>query len=633
MDFFDRQDQTRRVSRWLVLLFIAAVIAIVAATTLLVLFALGQPQNPRVGLLSASNLGAQASLLATTAIGVTAAMLLASVYRSMSLRGGGGKIAREVGGQRLDADTRDPQLQQLQNVVEEIALAAGVPVPEIYVLEEEDGINAFAAGYSPADAAIAVTRGTLDKLDRAELQGVIAHEFSHILNGDMRLNIRLIGVIFGILVLSIIGQRVMYGAALTGGSRRNNNGGAIIAIGLGLVAIGYIGLFFGRWIKSAVARQRESLADASAVQFTRHPEGIAGALKKIAVYSEGAHLQAETEEVNHMLFGEASARRLFATHPPIMDRIRAIEPDFDQQQLQALAARLASSAQDPASSSGPQPQPARAGRSGGFDIQGLIDSIGRVDQHTLAAAAAISESLPKPLLHAARHVESAPALVSLLLVGRDPDTLATQLRAIRNTLGEPASERVQALIRDHGLPAREQKLALLDAALPALKRRASARLEQFTHLVDTLSEADNQIDAFEFMLGQIMRNYLRDAANPGQREGRADFNQRRGAVATTLAVLAHFGNVDDRAAAQAAYAAGDAVMRTDMSAAWPDAPDWPQQLRNALETLDGLAPQAKRTLVRAWSTAVLHDRETRPAEIELLRAFCVSIHVPMPAMR
>ena len=215
--------------------------------------------------------------LSVTALATTVFIVGASIYKSSSLSSGGGRVAQDMGGTLVPADARDPLRRRLRNVVEEMAIASGVPVPEIYVLEEESGINAFAAGYSPGDAAVAVTRGALELLDRDELQGVIAHEFSHILNGDMRLNIRLMGVLFGILVLSLIGRMIARGGHYSGVSsgRRGKGSGAIVLIGVGLALLGWVGVFFARMIKAAVSRQREYLADASAVQFTRQPSGIA----------------------------------------------------------------------------------------------------------------------------------------------------------------------------------------------------------------------------------------------------------------------------------------------------------------------------------------------------------------------
>ena len=272
MNFFEHQDRARKQSRRLIFVFMLAVLAIVAAINLILLLVMGVT-GYEVGeqtLSPVELVKANAHLLAGGAIACVAVIGLASLFKTASLRSGGGQVARQLGGTLVESDTRDAKRRRLRNVVEEIALASGVPVPEIYVLEQESGINAFAAGFTPSDAAVAVTRGALEKLDRNELQGVIAHEFSHILNGDMRINIRLMGALFGILLLAIIGRRVLIHSHFAGRSR-DKNGAAVLLIAFGLMAVGYIGLFFGRWIKAAVSRQREYLADASAVQFTRDP--------------------------------------------------------------------------------------------------------------------------------------------------------------------------------------------------------------------------------------------------------------------------------------------------------------------------------------------------------------------------
>jgi len=243
-----------------------------------------------------------------------------------------------MGGVPVPEDTTDVQLRRLRNVVEEMSIASGVPVPRVYVLEHEPGINAFAAGYSPSDAVIAVTRGALDRLNRDELQGVIAHEYSHILNGDMRLNIRLVGVLFGILMLGLIGRKILqHGAAV-----RGRNAMPLLVAALLALVVGYVGLFFGRMIKAGVSRSREVRADATAEQFTRRTTGLAGALKKIAGLHDGSRLtaRAEAEEVSHMLFGDGTGLSgLFATHPPILERIRALEPGFRPEGLEQLKAQ------------------------------------------------------------------------------------------------------------------------------------------------------------------------------------------------------------------------------------------------------------------------------------------------------
>src|SRR5210317_2619922 len=305
MNFFEYQDQARRQSRWLVFLFVLAVVIIIIVIDIAILLAFGVMDAERqTALISLDSLKTNLPTLLVGALVTAAVIALASLFKTVSLRSGGGKVARDLGGVLVEADAHDPLRRRLYNVVEEIALASGIPVPEIYVLEQESAINAFAAGFTPADAAVAVTRGALETLSRNELQGVIAHEFSHIFNGDMRLNIRLMGALFGILVLSLIGRRVLHGSYYVGRSK-NSNGGAIVLIAVAVMLVGYIGLFFGRWIKSAVSRQREYLADASAVQFTRNPDGIAGALKRIGGLESRSKVENPgASEVSHAFFAQ-----------------------------------------------------------------------------------------------------------------------------------------------------------------------------------------------------------------------------------------------------------------------------------------------------------------------------------------
>ena len=274
MNFFDAQDHARRSTRALVAAYFLATLLIVAGVTVVTAAAI----------YGGAGVTAEPRLLVGVACLTLLVIVGSTLYRMARLTAGGGQVAREMGGVLVHADDTDPLRRRYRNVVEDMAIASGVPVPEIYVLERETAINAFAAGYTPDDAAIAVTRGTLEVLNRDELQGVVAHEFSHILNGDMRLNIRLMGVLFGIMVIGLIGRTILRGGS--GRSRRSSGkgSGGIVMIGLGLAVLGYVGVFFARIIKAAVSRQREYLADASAVQFTRQTSGIANALKKIGGY-------------------------------------------------------------------------------------------------------------------------------------------------------------------------------------------------------------------------------------------------------------------------------------------------------------------------------------------------------------
>jgi Zn-dependent protease with chaperone function len=369
MNFFAQQERARSHTKRMLILFVLAVACIVAAIDIVLFIAFGASDKHHV-----AHMGAVAPrIIFLTSLGVIAFIGVCSMYKIGTLRSGGAAVAEQLGAMRIEPTSPDFAHKRLRNVVEEMAIASGVPVPEIYILEDEPAINAFAAGYTPADAAVTVTRGAMDKLTRDELQGVIAHEFSHVLNGDMRLNIRLMGVLFGILVIGIAGRKMLENTG-----RGSKDSGGYVAFGIAILAIGYIGVFFGRLIKASISRQREYLADASAVQFTRQPLGIGGALKKIGALVEGSKLQSsEKEEVAHMLFGDGVGYSdLFATHPPLEKRIKAIDPTFNPKEFTQIAAAWTNPVQagndDDANASisgfapsGPMPMPRAAKTTGG----------------------------------------------------------------------------------------------------------------------------------------------------------------------------------------------------------------------------------------------------------------------------
>ncbi|HEX6692402.1 MAG TPA: M48 family metallopeptidase, partial [Burkholderiales bacterium] len=333
MNFFQHQALARRNSRVMVLLFLLAVIAVVAAVDL-VLAAVWVWSESELKANQAASLGElfrQVPLsLYVWGGAVTAAIIfVVSLFNVAKLGGGGAAVAAMAGARRIEPNSRDPLERRFVNVVEEMAIASGVRVPAVYVMEGERGINAFAAGWDVSGAVVAATRGALETLNRDELQGVVGHEFSHILNGDMRLNIRMLGVLAGIVFIGSIGEFVMRSMR---GSRDSKGVAGLFAVGLALFIIGYVGLFFARLIKAAVSRQREFLADASSVQFTRNPDGIAGALDQIRGAPAGALISARVaEDMSHMFFGQSLRLRLgglFATHPSLDERIQRVNPRF-----------------------------------------------------------------------------------------------------------------------------------------------------------------------------------------------------------------------------------------------------------------------------------------------------------------
>jgi len=645
VNFFEAQDRSRRMSRWLVVVFLLATAAIIAAVTLIVAAALAlmQPEGA-VRALNGGWPGGNTRLLGTVALATAGVIGLASLYRTARLSDGGGQVARELGATPVPTDVQDPLRLRLRNVVEEMAIASGVPVPEIYVLEEEPGINAFAAGFNPGDAAIAVTRGTLETLDRDELQGVVAHEFSHILNGDMRLNIRLMGLLFGILAIALAGRMVLRGTRHVRLSGRSGRGGApvVLVIGVGLFLIGSIGVLFARLIKAGVSRQREYLADASAVQFTRQTRGIAGALKKIAASSAGSRFRAaDPEEVSHMLFafGGRSFTRLMATHPPLEQRILALDPSFDPESLADIAADTDTGTADErmAGLTGGGGAAGAAGAAEAIHLDGerIAASIGNPGDEQVAFAGRLRRSIPEEVAHAAHSRDGAVLLALALILHADPATRQRQIALLQSRIGELRTGRVERLYRDAAALGPLYRLPLLELAFPALKDRPRAQLAFVVELGEELATLDGTLDFYEYCVTRTLRGHLSEALAPraeARREGSAIGRRRdtRSAVHRLLATLAAHGARSEEASRRA-YAAGIATLDGD----WPPyrpLTDWQQELDASLRTLRQLSGRARRRVVVALVAVIRHDRRTTLAEAELLRAVCAMLDCPLPPL-
>jgi Zn-dependent protease with chaperone function len=631
VNFFEYQEKARRQSRWLVFLFILAVIIIIVVIDMAILVAFGalEPEQQQ-SVFSLQSLQANSGILLGGALATAGVILVASLFKTAALHSGGGKVARDLGGVLVEANAGDPQRRRLYNVVEEIALASGIPVPEIYVLEQESAINAFAAGFTPADAAVAVTRGALDKLSRAELQGVIAHEFSHIFNGDMRLNIRLMGALFGILMLSLIGRRVLRGSSFMGRSK-NSGGGAIVLVAIAVMLVGYIGQFFGRWIKAAVSRQREYLADASAVQFTRDPDGIAGALKKIAVYSDASYLNVETEEVSHMLFGNGARMSMFSTHPPLPQRIQRIDKSFRPEDLIDLAKSIQHQQQARAEQFAAEERKAKPSGADLFDAGNLVDQIGNPDFSRVVMAAALAASIPDEISVAARSSQWATEVLLYCLMDPVDEIREQQLLFVAQNMGADSEARVRALAGACPELPREQRLPLLEISIPELKRRPPDYISKVLVTVKLLNTADGQTDVFEYLMAKIIEQHLWESTNPQKvrLSGKGNLSAVLDKALDVIAVLASRGTENTDTVAKA-FKAGSAVLRPAATVPIPVIGDWTKVMDRALPALDQLRPSDKETLVKALLATVMTDNRLAVAEMELLRVICCVIHVPLP---
>ncbi|MDQ2075070.1 M48 family metallopeptidase [Marinimicrobium sp. ABcell2] len=628
MNFFEHQDIARRNTRRLVLLLSLATLTLIAITTLVfAVVMLGLNTNGYVTYEDQGLWAALTSVVGWQALTVIATLVLLFVsmgglFKMLQLRSGGRAVAEALGGKLINLNSAGADERQLLNVVEEMAIASGTPVPPVYLLEEKS-INAFAAGHTPQDAVIGITRGAIEQLNRDELQGVIAHEFSHILHGDMRLNIRLVGLLNGILVISLLGHMMLRSAYFRGPRRsnRDNSQMAILSLGALLILIGSIGTFFGNWIKAAVSRQREFLADASAVQFTRNPDGIAGALKKIAGSSVGSKLQAsDAAEFSHMYFGQgvgSSFNRMMATHPPVDERIRRIAPQWDGQAPSAKTASPDSSA------------PASNFQAGSTDINAVdasIESIGQAMPQHLARAQLLLASLDTQLRDAAHDTFAARALVFGLLLSRDEAVRERQWQHLAEVTADGDWENLKPLAEAARDTNPEGRLPLLELALPALKQLSKGQYAEFKKTVEYLIAADGRISLMEWALSRIVFQQL-EAQTPTRNTLKLRYCQRE--CELVLSLTAHAG-ARDADEARGAFAAANAELPFADLTLIPSNQIQLTQLDRAIERLKRLKPLEKPALLKAMSRAIFYNDRVTAIEAELFRALADSLDCPVP---
>ncbi len=632
-DFFQRQDVARRSTTRLIVLFVLAVIAIVLSIEVLLAATMGYlSRNPDTGAIDWTAV-TDLRLFLVAAAGTLIIVGGGSLYKMAELRAGGHVVAEQLGGRLLTSGTADVTEQQLLNVVEEMALASGTPTPPVYLMDREEGINAFAAGFSPNDAVIGVTRGTATRLSRDELQGVIAHEFSHILNGDMRLNLRLMGLLHGILIIGMLGYFVLRMSFYTGGGRRSRDGKdglPIIAIGAGLAVIGFAGTFFGNLIKAAVSRQREFLADASAVQFTRHPEGIAGALKKIGGFVKGASIENPNAPLaSHMFFGEATSgfTSLFATHPPLAERIRRLDPSWDGEFPEGVA-RVAPGAAPRVAAAGAS---GFAGASAAAGFGGAVASIGQPGPAHVDYAARLIESLPPVLVASARETYSARAVIYGLLLDSQPAIRQRQLAYLKAEADRGVFEETLRLSPSLEQLEAKMRLPLLEIALPALRALIKTQRDAFERNVVVLIEADSRIDLFEWSLHRILARDVEAMLSRG-RPARVKFQSVESVRPQCELLMSTLAYVGQRDAGSATYAFEQAMAALGLSGARIMTPEdcGLAELDDVLGALDQASPQVKRTLLGGAVACIAADRDVTAAEAELLRAVSASISCPMP---
>lgn len=666
MDFFAHQDRARRNTLWLIFYFALTVVAIVVTVYLALQCILILSSPDRAEPFTVEKLWNPPMLVGVLGL-VSTVIGLGSLYKIITLGSDGSRVAMQLGGVKILPNTRNLDERILLNVVEEMAIASGTPVPPVFLLPDESGINAFAAGTTPQNAVIGVTRGCMETLSRDELQGVIAHEFSHIQNGDMKLNLRLMGLLHGILLIAMIGYflfRIAAQIPVRVSSSKDDDGkgalafiAALFAIGFALVGIGYAGVFFASLIQSAVSRQREFLADASAVQFTRNPSGIVDALKRIGGWkSKSVMKSVYAKEASHMFFGQSSLSSWFATHPPLPLRIQRLEPTFQGSFTPTVpAAHQESDVRDPrtlgfqrgsvatAPTTAPVPNATDAGQSSAAH-QAALQGVDHFEQHPVDAVEHVGQPEEEHIEHAQNLIgEIDPALVEsvheplgavaivfalLLAPQRDP-ARNKQLSILKKYYPNGLAPMVEKTTLKTDALEVEQRLPLACMALPALDQLSDSQSGTLRTAVRQVIEADQQWTIFEYALQRFITRRLVLRNNETGEKRIKDRQLLAQPFQIVLSTLAHLGgNVH----ADSAYEKG--------WSSWKKGPSplpicnkdecTLKSLDRALDLLAHASGHAKRSMLLAFSECIAADGRATINEIELLRVISDALDCPMP---
>lgn len=655
MDFFASQELARKNTRRLIVFYLLSIVGLIGAVYLLIVFVgfgyvfVGKSEFTPDRFVS----WFRVDVLGYVAAAVSSIIGAGSAFKVASLRGGGESVASLLGGRRLQPNTTILKERRILNVVEEMALAAGTPVPPVYLLDGEEGINAFAAGYTIDDAVIGLNRGTIETLNRDELQGVVAHEFSHILNGDMRMSIRMIGILHGIQLIALIGYYMLRSMGGRRSSSRNDGKGAagFLALAVGLIAVGGIGILFARLIKASVSRQREFLADASAVQFTRNPEGIAGALKMIG--SQTSRMESPAaEETSHMFFGSmfGNGSSMMATHPPLLKRIQAIDPRFEGDYSDYIRRRnstqkMLEEADRRRREREEQHQRKFMGiggnRMGGFlDNQFPIDpllviaGIGNPDEDDVEYSELVVDRIPDVLVDASRDVFDSRCIVFATLLNPQTEIRRTQLHALANNEGQATIDRTIELMQPVDSLDARFRLPVFEILQGTLTGMSPEQFDSFRKSVDFLVAADQKVDLFEFFLRHHLMVHL-DRCYGRVKPPRVQFraiNPLQTEVCRLMAILVRVGHEQTSEIEKAWNTGLSSLEKSEWSneRKFLTEPLNAKLLEEAIQKVNLASPVIKKRVLTAMAEAIACDGKITVEEAETFRAVSESLDCPVP---
>lgn len=643
MNFFEHQERARRRTGLLAAYFIAAVAAIVVSVSVVIYIALLWVSGGDYSLLDWLY-----SPVMHWSTAITLLIVLAgSLHKTWQIRDGGVALADMLDAREILPSCNTLADRRLRNVVEEMAIASGIPAPRTFVMPHEKSINALAAGFRPTEAVIVITQGALDSLNREELQGVVAHEFSHIFNADMRINMRLIAVLAGILAIGKVGEFLIHANTRMRLYNRRRDKNEVLGIfflillGIAMMVIGYIGLFFGRLIKAAISRQRELLADASSVQFTRNASGIANALIKIRNHTGSHLLSMHGEDMSHMCFGETvpfHLQSLLATHPPLDNRLRALGNEWlararTRQRAGTPLQTPSDTLPDGMGFAGPaaaSPGGAAANRvTTGSTGQPVSPTIGTMADAHLGYARSIIGSIPEDLRSNLQHPEPARLVVLALAMGTsqsEPEALLPLLDL--NTVESQQVLHLMAQIHTLGTRIR---LPLIDMALPALQQLSSQQREPLLEKLEQLVLHDKRLTLFEFVLTRILKDHLGDNAGRAPAIRFRQYPQLANQIQLILSLMVHASG-SAQEAAELLFRRASGTLLPPGRTLLPLEKCRIENLDQALTDLRDLTPLLKAPLLDALADIARADGRIQVQQAELLRGIATLMDCPMPPL-
>jgi len=637
MNFFSAQQSARRSTLLLSLLFLVAVVLLLVLSNFFLFEYLYFSHTSNFSFsFNELALVYDKNLMILLSSAFLAFIIIGSFYKLMTLRSGGAAIAQAVGGVVIPRSSSDPLHKKILNIVQEMALASGMPVPQVYLLNEQ-GINAFAAGWKISNAAIGVTQGALEKLNRDELQGVIAHEFSHIFNGDMKLNIRLIAILHSILMIGLIGRFALRTLRYSGTSRSSKKGNAgqamlvILAIGVVFTIVGYTGTFFGNWIKSLISRQREYLADASAVQFTRNNAGIANALKKIGGSAFGSNIaSASAEEYSHGYFALSDTGLnlfSFTTHPPLKNRIIRLQPSWNGKYTTPKKTKVEKQRAHNVNAK-------KSAMAQGIAINAVLNglgSIGDINAHKIDIAQQWQNNIPDFVSLYSAEPSDARLLMFALLLDADPAVSKLQFETIE-AYQNKAAKQVKWLHQNLQSLDETNSINIIDMALPSLQLMSLQQFKGFKKVIKQLIKADKKIDLKEWTIQRMLLQHLKTHFGLRTKPLQSYFviGSARKPIETILSLLSHLEHKGHVEKAEASFTLAKSSIGAHAFKPIDIKLITLKALDQAVDQLEQLKPPLKQKFLKAAVHCIDHDGSIKKQSYELLRAIASCIDTPLP---